>query len=328
MRLSPSATSRKIVILAFVVSALAVGLDSGAPVNAHPGSTQHPSSSSCVGGPKYCWLVQTVDYNSNDYNYVTGIENAYNIVGAYSGNNNAFSSFYASPNVEPPGVYPSPFTPETYKPYPSTFLEGLSNGGQLETSFQVGYATALCPSCKSVGVILQGGSWTTVQNPSAGYCGSTRILAMNETQQGVGYYLKPTTTKSSKTCEPQAFEFYPDPSGGYDYHDFSPSPPPGSAGQPVISSIASGINTLGDVVGTVTYGTAPSLEHEAVWFYSDMKYYAFQNGTYNTSGNGIEYDDGIVGDYALRPYVRQRVKLGSSAVGCSSCAASNSAGGT
>ena len=31
---------------------------------------------------------------------------------------------------------------------------------------------------------------------------------------------------------------------------------------------------------------------------------------------------------ALRPYVRQRVKLGLSAVGCSICVASNSAGGT
>lgn len=298
MHLSRPLTSRtKLVTLAFMVSALAVSLGSGAAVNAHPGPSRHgpPSGSTCVGNSKYCWFVGTVDYSSKDYNYVTGIEDDYHIVGAYSTNNIIFSGFYASPNPEPT-TYARPFISETDEPYVSTFLDGLSNNNSLGGTFQVGYASNGCASCTTVGVILNGGSWATVQDPSAGLCGGTHVLAMNDTQQGVGYYLKPTTAGN---CEPQAFEFYPNPSGGYQYYDFSPSPPPGTGSQSVISSTASGINTLGDVVGTVTYG---SPAREAYWFYSELKYYAFQyttstSKTYNTYGNGINYNDGVVGDY-------------------------------
>jgi hypothetical protein len=234
----------------------------------------------------------TVDDNSTYNNYVTGIENDYIIVGAYSADGVNFHSFYASPYPEgPPPKYPT-FTQENDSPpYASTFLQGLNDNASLATTYQVGYVGNACGSCAgTLGVTYENNMWTTIQDPNAVSCGKvTQVLAINDTQQGVGFYLKLKGT----TCVQQAFEFYPN-SNGYTYIDFSPSPPPGS-GQ-TYSSTANGINTQGDVVGTVTYGS-PSQLHNALWYYSELKYYAFRNGSQETFGRGINFNDNVVGDY-------------------------------
>jgi hypothetical protein len=255
-----------------MTTALAVSRSSGAAVNAHPGSALHPGPCTQV-----CYSFQTVDDTPNENNYVTGIEDGSYIVGAYSGDNILFHSFYAA--------YPySTFTAEDDSRYASTFLQGLDNNATLGGAYQVGYAGNGLGS--TVGDIYHAGKWilTPIQDPNEGSCAVTQVLAINDTRQGVGFYLKPKNGQ----CEPQAFEFYPS-GNGYTYVDFSPSPPAGQT----LSSTANGINTLGDVVGTVTYGSPP---HNAVWFYSELKYYTFRNGT-DTFGHGVNFNDRVVGDY-------------------------------
>jgi hypothetical protein len=123
------------------------------------------------------------------------------------------------------------------------------------------------------------------------------VLGINDTRQGVGFY----ETGTASPCPTQAFEFYPNGSGGYTYEDFSPPPLQGQTSSH-ISSTANGINTLGDVVGTVTYTTSSQQQQSAVWYYSELGYYTFANpkstgGNDDTFGRGVNYSDGVVGDY-------------------------------
>jgi hypothetical protein len=281
-----SVTSRaSLAIFFFTMTALTLGLWPRAVVNAHSGSALHPATTSgCIGNAKGCWLTETVDFNPSDYNYVTGIENGNHIVGGYSSDDSLFQSFFVKPNPEPT-AYPSPFTSENDPSYASTFLQGLSNDG-----FQVGYAGSGCASCTTVGVLYYNGNWTTIQDPNGGGCPAiTQVLAINDTEQGVGWYEK----SINGTCSPQAFEFYPRDSSNFVYHDLSPQPLTGT----YLSSKASGINTLGDVVGTVTYGSLAH-PHTAGWVYSELNYYTFANGSDNTDARDINYNDGVVGDYS------------------------------
>lgn len=294
MRFLRSTTSRtSLVILSFMITALAVSLSTRASVNAHPGAPIHrASTSNCIGvGQGLCWYIQTVDFGTNTNNYVTGINDSSAIVGAY-GSSNAYHSFWATPHPNPTGY--TTFTPENYSNY-NTFLEGLDNGGQLSNVRMAGYAVRpFCDSqCTPLGVVDDKGMWKTIQDPSqgSGPCAVTEVLAINDASMGVGYYL-------NTSCKPQAFEFYPDANGdgNFTYVDFSPSPPPG---QGYLSSTANGITVQGDVVGTVTYGSTAQPQ-TAAWYYSELKYYWFQikaTSSYNTSGNGINFNDRVVGDY-------------------------------
>jgi hypothetical protein len=117
-------------------------------------------------------------------------------------------------------------------------------------------------------------------------------MAMNETGQGVGWYNKMNILGQ---CEPQAFEFYPKDGNSFEYHDFNP-PVPTTTGQTVLYSTANGINTLGDVVGTVAYGTLSNI-HVAGWIYSELQYSTFQYASHDTYANGVNFSDGVVGDY-------------------------------
>ena len=291
MRFLRSITGRApLVIVPFMATAMAVSLWPQTAVNARSESPRHPAPAGCVGSSAACYFIVTVDDKANNNNYVTGIENDYNIVGAYSSDNQIYNSFWASPNPEPttmvtPG-YPT-FSAEDDSTYLSTFLQGLNNYASQSSAYQVGYVdNGLVGG--AAGVIYHGGIWTTISNPNQGTCAVTKVLAINDTLQGVGYYLKPT----GGTCEPQAFEFYPSGSG-FTYVDFSPPPPPSQA---YVSSTANGINTLGDVVGTVSYGS-PSQPHHAVWLYSELKYSTFKNGSDESFGQGLNFNDGVVGDY-------------------------------
>lgn len=306
MRPSQSLLSRTTVpILGFMILALTVSLSSGGTVNAASpplrpatGGTCPPSMTSGI----VCWYTETVDYNSNDFNYITGITDGNHIVGAYSNSNSAvsvYNSFYVAPNPSST-TYPSPFTSNDDPSMTSTFLEGISNEGALAGSRKVGYGLP-CPSCTAVGVLRTGAdttaTWKTIQNPNNGTCTGTfritKIMAMNQTEQGVGWYNK---KNSLGQCEPQAFEFYPKDGSNFEYHDLNPLPPTSTTGQPVLYSTANGINTLGDVVGTVAYGSWSNL-HTAGWIYSELKYFTFQYASHDTYANGVNFSDGVAGDY-------------------------------
>lgn len=294
MRSSRSVPSRKnLAILAFLITALALSLSSRASV-AHSGpSLKSTATNSCIGTTNVCFYIETVDPKPGENNYITGVNNADNIVGAYSVDNSTFNSVWESPK---PGssTYPqSGFVLENdSNNYQSTFLQGLDNTTDVTTAHQVGYARNICPTCNSVGVVYNKGVWTVVQDPNNGTCpANTEVLAMENPQQGVGSYLKPM---SNGTCELQAFEFYPKTgsSGAFTYVDFSPPPP--TSTESIVSSTANGINELGDVVGTETYGSPP---RQAAWFYSELQYHTFTNNGDNTFGRGIDFTDRVVGYY-------------------------------
>lgn len=306
MHFSRSATSRtRLVILALMIVALALSLGHDAAVNAHPvSSLHHATTGGCIGSSNNCWSIVQVDFGEATTNtYITGIEDGGNIVGAMSSNNGKYKSFWAAPSPTPPMYATSAPTPENDPNENSTYLQGLTNNGSQGGEYQVGYANAGSDYSpyQAIGVVAQGNgtggtTWTTVQDPNAGTtanCGGTEVLAMNDTEQGVGFYWK----GHGSSCKRQAFEFYPNSSGSYVFFDFSPSPPPGSSSSTALGSTANGINTLGDVVGTVYYGNA-SNPKSAVWFYSELKYYSFAHpGSISTEGRGIDYEDEVVGDY-------------------------------
>lgn len=295
---------------AFAIGMLAVSLFPGAPATAHLGFSFRPASTAnCYGktsgGTNACFYIETVDYNSADNNYITGIDNEYNIVGAYTDSNNFNNGLVAYPSPSPTG-YPS-FTLEDYSEdysTDSTFLAGIDNGSPTG-AYMVGYAiTRSCTSgsCTTVGVVLHNGSWSTIQDPSApttGKCAVTEVLAMNDSQIGVGFYDTGRTT--SGACQSRAFEFYCPAatectsSNQYTYFDIGPPQQSNS----YTSSTANGINNLGDVVGTATLSSG----HSEGWYYSELQYFWLTNnassGITDSAALGVNFSDppAVVGYY-------------------------------
>jgi hypothetical protein len=295
MRPSRSAKSRTtVVVVVFMMTALAVSVGSRATVNAGTGSFIHrEAGSSCsgYGSANSCYYFETVDDKSGVDNYLTAIDIHFNLVGAYKSGGD-YSSFVAVPLATPSSNTPPPYS--IFSPIPdyhsdSTFMQAKDNFSPPPgDSYFGGYALP-ASSGAAIGLILQNGSWTAVQ-PSTGSCSGAEVLGVNDTEQGVGWYEKPV----SGSCQEHAFEFYPSASGkGFTYVDVGPAP---STGEALVSSTANGINTLGDIVGTVTWSTSAGQQTRA-WVYSELKYYQFSNGSDETVGRGINFNDGVVGDY-------------------------------
>jgi len=171
-------------------------------------------------------------------------------------------------------------------------IEGLATGhsGPTFTNvYMVGYSYAPMGCTTWCGVQNANGStkqWTTIADPSAGSCGVTEVMAVNDSRMGVGYYLKPT----SAGCVQQAFEYYPATVGSsITYVDIDPTVNPGEP------SIATGISPLGAVVG-VSIGTGGSTSG---WLYTDRKYYSIQGPTTATSisPEGVNLSYGVAGYY-------------------------------
>ena len=251
---------RSLAILAFMVTAGAAGLSSSIAVNARPALSLLPANGSgCYGSGVACYYFETLDDKSGVDNYITGINDFhYGVVGAYKmqGNYHSFSgAAAASPSPKPP-LYTFSSIPDYQNE--STFAQGISPS----TKYTAAYA--LPASGPAVGLILHSnGNWTTIIDPNTGSCtGGTHVLSINDAEQGVGYYDKP----GKYGCEPQAFEFYTIGNSNFAYVDLGPSPPPSQAYE---WSTANSINTLGDVVGTVSTPSGTT----SAWLYSELKYF-------------------------------------------------------
>jgi hypothetical protein len=314
MRYLSSITSRTgRVMIVFIMAALAVTPRSGAAINV--GSPPHRLSLICPTGSFFCY--QTVIEKSSDNNYVTGINDFQEIVGAY-GNPTNFKSFVGTNNDNTSSQYTLITSGETYSgtsgsSWP-TYLAALTIGQKNDISslYQVGYVTP--PGEGSEGAILfphatsGNGVWSFIQDPNqakSGGCAVTQVLAVSDSRIGVGFYdTNPTTTGSP--CVQHAFEFYSTKAftGPYTYADLTPGDPSGDT-QDVTSSVASGINILGDVVGTVTWKSSTS-SGTGGWIYADLQYSTFCyngnakpscSGGYPTHANGINFSDVVVGNY-------------------------------
>jgi len=317
MRFSLLATSRNLpVILLFTAAAaLAVTHRSGAAVNAHHGSllqglTSQETCSPSPGPAVYCYEVVSPTSNPNDYVYVTGINNGQQI-------NSAYSSSTAGPYTSSIGIPTSKtnsnltgygFTPEPDGSL-STYLTGLSSGHTYQVGYQV-YPT------HTQGVVYDGSHWFPVQDPKQGSltCAVTEVLGVHDSRIAVGFY---ETTSTSGTCIKHAFEVYSSASDGslsppYTYVDLTPTDPNGGT-LDVDSSAATGVNILGDVVGTVTWGSGGS-QQDGSWIYRFGKYTTFclyksstlyemshtcipSAGARPTYTNGINFSDLVVGDF-------------------------------
>jgi hypothetical protein len=314
MRFSSSVISRTVrVTSAFIMVALAVTLRSSAAINV--GSPPHALSLNCPTGSFFCY--QTVIEKPSDHNYVTGINDFQEIVGAY-GNPTNFKSFVGTNHDNTSQQYTLITSGETYSgtsgsSWP-TYLAGLtiSQKNDISSLYQVGYVTP--PGEGSEGAILfphatSGiGTWSFIRDPNqakSGSCAVTQVLAVDDSHIGVGFYeTNPITTKSP--CQQHAFEFYSTKAftGPYTYVDLTPGDPSGDT-KDVTSSIASGINILGDVVGTVTWKSSTS-SGTGGWIYLDLQYSTFcYNGNakpscsagYPTYARGINFSDVVVGNY-------------------------------
>jgi hypothetical protein len=314
MRFSPLSISRTMqVVIVFIIAAVAATPPSGATAKPGHGSQLRPltsPTSSC--GPSssdqiYCYEI--VDYNSSDNNYVTGINNHQDIDGAYNTGGGSYGSFAATNANSANALTPyTTFTPESDGSL-STYLSGLDDGsgGSIPSLFQVGYVVQPLLS-ETEGAVLNSGTWTLMRdlNEGGGTCAVTHLVAIFDSRIGVGFY----ETSSGTTCIKHAFEVYSNQNftSPYTFVDLTPTDPSGSTTD-VTSSVANGINILGDVVGTVTWTNGKGTAQTGGWIYRDLQYttFCYAGGGTTTScssssaaptfANGINFSDVVVGNY-------------------------------
>lgn len=311
MRFSLSATSRTlpVIVLFTAAAALAVTSHSGAAVNGHHGSlVERIPSPTCspLSSPVYCYEI--VNENSNDFNYVTGIDNSQQIVGAYSSSSGgSYTSFIGEPQtVTQNNLTPYTLTTEKDGSY-STYLAGLDDGSS-SNAYQVGYVVE---GSATLGALLHSGIWSTIQEPNqgTGSCAVTEVLSIFDQRIAVGFY---ETNGTGATCIKHAFEVYSNSSfsSPYTFVDLTPTDPSGST-LTVTSSMATGINILGDVVGNVTWSVGSGTQTGG-WIYRSLKYTTFcyagasvrttsgcntTSNPYPTYANGLNFSDVVVGDF-------------------------------
>jgi hypothetical protein len=153
--------------------------------------------------------------------------------------------------------------------------------------------------------------WIPVRDPhEAGSppCNVTEATAVFDQRVAVGYY----ETGTSAPCTRHAFEFYSTTPNGsltapYTYVDLTPTAPTTLD----VSAVASGINILGDVVGTITWNTADGKSHAGGWIYRNLKYTTFcytsattlianscsSASALSTYANGLNFSDVVVGNF-------------------------------
>lgn len=311
MRFSLPVTSRTlpVIVLFTAAAALAVTPRSGAAVSARHGTPmQRVPNPSCspISAPKYCYEI--VNENSNDFNYVTGIDNSQQIVGAYSVSSaGPYTSFLGEPNTVTQNEL-TPYTLSTEKDgSSSTYLAGLDDGSP-SSAYQVGYVVQ-APA--TLGAVFHNNAWSTIQDPNQGTnpCAVTEVLSIFDSRIAVGFY---ETNGTGTTCIKHAFEMYSNSSFStpYTFVDLTPTDPSGST-LTVTSSMATGINILGDVVGNVTWSVG-SGSQTGGWIYRALKYTTFcyagasmrtssgcntSSNPYATFANGLNFSDVVVGNY-------------------------------
>jgi hypothetical protein len=263
--------------------------------------------------PTVTFCYEIVNYSSSDYNYITGINNSQSLTGAFSSTSGgSYTSFFGTPltnTQEELSLYSVSDTERDGSL--STYLSSLDDGSS-STAIQVGYIVQSLLSETEGIVRLPGGTWDQVHDPNqtnGGPCNVTEALGVFDERVGVGYY----ETGNSTPCTKHAFEFYSNGSlsSPYTYVDLTPKAPTSASD---VSAVASGINILGDVVGTITW-TSGGKSHAAGWIYRDFRYTTFcvsgstavtssacnvttgASKAYATYANGLDFSDIVVGNY-------------------------------
>lgn len=228
---------------------------------------------------------------------VTGIDNTTGrIVGVhFNGSSNPTYDGFIADQVVSSGVvaYPSfrPEPPNTQSDdvYLSSINDTKSSGDSVN-SWVVGFSPPIpsygCTGNTVCGLLYQPNNSSHLSALQApGSCGQTYLYGTSDTRIQVGYY-----TKHSKGCEPQAFEEYnnacssPFINCGIQFVDIQP--PSSSA------SMAYGINTIGDVVGTSTTSSGA-----ASWRYRYLLYTPVQAFGDSTQAFSINFAGDVAGSY-------------------------------
>jgi hypothetical protein len=309
-----SRSRAKLAIVGVMIVGFVASFESGAPVFARQASL-HPAPSRPLTCSGKCWSFENVDDNTSSAscNQLTGINSYEEVVGAYQPcSGGAYQSFAATPHPKMVGtptglpVYPSPFPSLSHSgsggDY-NIFFQGFDEGsGSLSGITFVGSwqpGGTLCPSniCGVSYKYPNSGSWTSISDPhqGSGGCAVTEVLGINDSLEGVGYYEE--NSSGLDACKLQAFEYYTPSTGGSPvYVDIFPSPLP--AGQTLISSEATGINQLGDIVGTVVYESGSTTATEG-WLYADLNYYFVKCPAECSSlyATDVNFSDNVAGYY-------------------------------
>lgn len=225
------------------------------------------------------YTLLAVNNTSGANNRITGIDNGFKIVGNYGLTHASYNSYTSQDVGNPPPLEYNSFPSHNYPGATGTYLAAIVGSYEAGYAYSIGSAT-----CNPCGVIHydQGSSsyWEPlVKDPSEGKngCAVTALLGMNSFEAAVGYYLK-----GSGTCTSQAFEEYPNASGGQTYADL---PKDNGASVPV----ATGINGKGDIVGTMG---------SEGWYYKDEVYHTLSCGSdVITQPLAINWSDEVVGSY-------------------------------
>lgn len=241
-------------------------------------------------------------YDTGNYDRVTGVNDEGEIVGVYR-HGGQWNSFIASctrttshKHVE---CNNPQFTPAPYPGAAGTYLNATDNTDPQ--AYDAGYVispTTSGVSCATCGVLYDDYSqkWLTtppIYDPNEGSkatgCAVTELLGINGAKIAVGFYEAPSV--ATRLCQPQAFEEYLI-NGKRVFVNFKV---PGA-----ISSVATGIDNGGDVVGTaMVHDSSGALVQEG-WYYIDFQYTTFyvNSVTSGTQPTAINWAlNAILGNY-------------------------------
>lgn len=300
-----SLSRRRLAAVLFGAGALAVGACSSPSTEWWLGSGASSTQASYerpLTEPTAVFVFSPISYMGKNTE-VTAINDESSIVGIFEKPSGQYSSFTA-PCGNTANPYqicnPPTFSPVPYSPGPDdgTYLNANDNTDpqSLDAGYVISPPLTTGISCATCGALYDknanGGTgiWEPLlQDPNeanSGPCAVTKLLGIGDPQIAVGYY----EISTSSGCKMQAFEEYRT-NGNREFVNFNV---PGAT-----SSIATGIDNGGDVVGTaiVPVGGLPIQEG---WYYSEFKYTLFYVGdqmTSNTEPTDLNWVGLIVGNY-------------------------------
>ena len=227
------------------------------------------------------YTFQTVDdpASTSNFNRVTSIDDAGEIVGNYGDTSTCPSSDPLSSFSSQPGY--TSFTPLNFPNANGTYAASIPPSGGLNSQLIVGYACGVKSLNKNTvwGFIDYQNNWSLIKKPSnegSGVCAVNQILGINDSQYSVGFFL-------DSNCNGHAIEITPGEVIKKLY-------PPNAS-----SAEATGIDDNGDIVGFET--TSSGIQG---WYFdaSTNQYstYSFP-GAIATESYGTNSQGYVVGTY-------------------------------
>lgn len=297
---SRSWNRQNLAALAFAAVAVTVGACSGGGPTSWSSRALPNLKGTKATPPTYTFTFEPVDYTQGGINSrVTAIDERANVIVGLNGNSKGTYNSWVADSPGPSQTGYREFRTRDFPGAASTYMSALSNAFyQAGTVFSPPPSKSLaCTACgivyygKGSGTDYGGGCsgtrqcrWTFIEDPNEGTysCALTEVLGIAGSNFVVGYY-----ATGASNCGWQGFEAYYDANGQY-YADFD------VPGADPDTTEATGVNELGDVVGSAEFGGVTK-----GWLYIDAAYCGglMAPGSEATYPLGVNWQDEVVGYY-------------------------------